>query len=123
MKKCNSCNEVKSLDDFYRDKSNERRNKTTTMYYKSTCKVCTVEALELWRLSKKDGHHSVYYLPEEHYVGMTDCMYSRMRAHGRDGKITEGYEVMATFERSVDAHWFETMCHQRGYRGYQYEGK
>ena len=37
----------------------------------------------------------------------------------RHGRITEGYEILAYFEREVDAHLLETMLHQRGYHGYR----
>ena len=62
----------------------------------------------------------VYYLPEEHYIGMTNYLKRRMYQHRKKGKCTEGMEIVACFERSVDAHWFETMLHQRGYLGYSY---
>ncbi len=64
-----------------------------------------------------DGYTYVYYLPEEHYVGMTTRLYKRMRDHGIT-KITESMEVLGKFEREVDAHMFETMFHMRGYNGY-----
>ena len=51
----------------------------------------------------------VYYLPEEHYIGMTNYLKRRMYQHRKKGKCTEGMEIVACFERSVDAHWsFET---------------
>ena len=64
--------------------------------------------------------HYVYYLPEEHYVGKTNYLKRRMHQHRKNGKCTEGMEIVACFERSVDAHWMETMLHQRGYLGYRY---
>ena len=69
-------------------------------------------------LTSKDGFFSLYYLPEEHYIGITDCVKRRIDHHSANGKITEGYEVIAKFERSVDAHLLETMFHMRGYNGY-----
>ena len=65
--------------------------------------------------------YAVYYLPEEHYVGFTNCIRQRVMDHNKKGKITDGFEVVATFERAVDAHWFETLLHQRGYNGFQHK--
>lgn len=61
----------------------------------------------------------VYYLPEHHYIGMTNNISYRMRKHKTDGNITEGYEILAYFERGVDAHYFETLLHMRGYNGFR----
>ena len=66
----------------------------------------------------KDGYYYLYYLPEHHYVGVTNWVHDRMYKHRRAGRITEGYEVIAKFERAVDAHLLETLLHQRGYLGF-----
>ncbi len=63
----------------------------------------------------------VYYLPEEHYIGITHYVPARMSSHRYKGKITEGYEIIASFERHVDAAMLELMFHQRGYNGYKYD--
>ena len=67
---------------------------------------------------RMDGYTYVYYLPEEHYVGRTLDVVARMRSHKHNGKITDGYEIIARFERTVDAQWLETMFHQRNYNGF-----
>lgn len=72
-----------------------------------------------WRESGKEDLVSLYYLPEEHYVGITSNVKYRMQSHRRDGKITERYEIIGKFERRVDAHWLETKFHQRGYNGFR----
>ena len=63
----------------------------------------------------------VYYLPEEHYIGITHYMPTRLAAHRKAGKITEGAIKVASFERHVDAAMLEIMFHQRGYNGYKYQ--
>ena len=65
----------------------------------------------------------LYYIPEHHYVGITNNVTKRMIAHRADNKITEGYEVLAKFERRVDAHYVETLFHMRGYQGFRDLGK
>ena len=67
---------------------------------------------------RRDGFYSVYYLPEEHYVGYTNRFKQRLAEHrSKKNRITEGATVIAKFE-SADAHLFETRLHQRGYLGF-----
>lgn len=109
LKICRICNEQKSVSEFYKDKERIR----------TECKICTRNRNNQYRLSSCDRKVKVYYLPEEHYIGITELNISeRMSKHRYSGKITEGYEVIATFERHVDAAWLEIMFHQRGYNGY-----
>ena len=68
------------------------------------------------KAERMDGYTYVYYLPEEHYIGITGDLKERMADH-RKTKITDGMVVVARFERRVDARWFESMFHQRGYNG------
>ena len=44
----------------------------------------------------KLGQYYIYYLPEEHYVGMTNEIARRISHHKRDGKIVDGHEVLGT---------------------------
>ena len=73
-----------------------------------------------WRKEQKDGKIHVYYIPEEHYVGISVYPKGRMCDHSKNGRITDNWEIIASFERGVDAHWFETLLHMRGYNGYNY---
>lgn len=70
------------------------------------------------RAKERNGLTYVYYLPEEHYIGMSNQMSYRMSRHRAQGKITDGMEVIAGFERRVDAAWLEVLFHQRGYNGF-----
>ena len=73
------------------------------------------------KYNRIDGHFTVYYLPEEHYVGMTDALLERMRKHRyKHKRITEGVETLGKFECPIQAHLFETMLHLRGYNGFRY---
>ena len=68
---------------------------------------------------KKNTHlPCVYYLPEEHYIGVTVNMQKRLSDHHKT-KITEGYEILCYCERIVDAHYIETLFHMRGYNGFR----
>jgi hypothetical protein len=129
-KKCTKCKEVIPMEGF-------NNNKGTKDGKASQCRECMRSFLKEYRKSpahvkraaeyKKNrynkerhplGYTAVYYLPEEHYVGMTLNVRHRMSSHKSAGRLIQGYEVLAWFERSVDAHLFETQLHVLGYLGY-----
>ncbi len=131
MKFCNKCKQEKSLNDFNRHpKSLDGKD--------TICKVCKREYAKEYRknnpekirldnlkfkkkyLEETNGY-AVYYLPEEHYVGFTNNIRSRINDHNKRGKCTEGYEILCICESPIDAHLYETMFHQRGYNGFQHK--
>lgn len=61
----------------------------------------------------------VYYLPEHHYVGVTNCLYSRLNNHRSSyNRITEGYEIIYTAKDVVEARAIERYMHyEMGYNG------
>jgi hypothetical protein len=63
--------------------------------------------------------YSVYYIPEEHYVGMSKNVEIRIQKHSALGKITDGWEVIQSFENPIRAHLMETQLHLIGYNGYR----
>jgi hypothetical protein len=108
MKQCNKCLKHYPIDGFYLRKDNQPMN---------PCKECRKAAGS----NPPDKYWSLYYLPEEHYIGITKRLKQRMRQHAtRSNKITDGYEVLCTFERAIDARWVEAMFHMRGYAGYNH---
>lgn len=112
----------KDKTDAYTEKNRERINANQRNWRKNNREKWLKQRKE-WADRKKDGYHTLYYLPEEHYIGITNFLEKRLHNHSCEGRITEGCEVIARFERSVDAHWVETMFHQRGYNGYHMEKK
>ena len=69
-------------------------------------------------LKSLSGYFYLYYLPEEHYVGITNNVYRRMNYHRSSGKHVEDVEIVAKFKRQVNAHLYETMLHSFGYEGF-----
>ena len=62
----------------------------------------------------------VYYLPEEHYIGITNNITTRMWQHANnESHCIKDFEVLCGFERRVDAHYLETLLHMRGYNGFK----
>lgn len=112
MKACIWCSKVKPLNDFHRKGDGHRNG----------CKQCRKDRGHFKHKRFKDGHYSVYYLPEHHYVGMTNSMRARMQEHrSKHKRITDGYEIIGTYERAVDAHVTESMLHSMGYYGFHYK--
>jgi hypothetical protein len=63
----------------------------------------------------------LYYLPEDHYAGITDCknFFRRMYQHRRDGHFTNGVEIISFYKERVFAHLDETKLHCIGYNGFR----
>ena len=70
-----------------------------------------------YRESQKEGYYSVYYLPEEHYAGVTSGVKARMRLHKHSGMMTDGFEIVFTTESKREALDFEAKLHSMGYNG------
>ena len=71
------------------------------------------------KCKKEYPGYTVYYIPEEHYVGMTSNPRYRMSKHKHLGKIIDGWEVLCSFENPILAHLMETRLHLMGYNGYR----
>ena len=71
-----------------------------------------------WKATKK--HKAVvYYLPEHHYVGVTECLYNRLSSHTHEfNRFTEGYEIIYTAKDITEARAVERYMHyEMGYNG------
>ena len=111
MRTCTNCNIKKPDFEF---------SKLKNGYFKSNCKECRNKQSKLYRAEKKkDGIIYLYYIPEEHYVGITNDLETRMSRHKFNGKITDGYEVIGTFKNLMQAHLYETFLHCIGYNGFR----
>ena len=74
-----------------------------------------------WQQKQADKYpgYGVYYLPEEHYVGMSVNIPNRMLKHKHLGRSTAGWELLCSFENPIEAHLMETRLHLMGYNGYR----
>lgn len=130
MRTCNKCHIEKTLDEY-------NKHPQGLFGKDPVCKTCKAEYARNYR--KKNPHvvkennikfrklylqetngYAVYYLPEEHYVGFTNNIRSRINDHSKNGKCVIDYEILCVCESPIDAHLYETMFHQRGYNGFQY---
>ena len=72
-------------------------------------------------LTGKDGLFRVYILPAENYAGMSYKIFDRLATHRKNGKDTEGYEVVGVYDCPIKAHLHETQLHLDGYDGFYVE--
>ena len=68
--------------------------------------------------AKKDGYYTVYYLKEEHYVGMTTSLPNRLSEHkSKYNRHIEDVEVIGKYETKAEALRVEAALHSMGYLG------
>lgn len=92
------------------------RAKTTNIWRENNPdKVAAIDARK--KAKKKTSYYSLYYLPEMHYVGVTNQIDLRMLNHRCKGKITEGHEIVCTFDTKREALDVERQLHLMGYNG------
>lgn len=119
--KCYKCKRTKKKSLFHKDNS---RSSGVASY----CKACKKksDSKRAGNYGDKDDKgnyiYTVYYLPEEHYVGMTKDIGKRIKDHKKLGKITEGYEIIGQYSDPKMAHLVETRMHLMGYNGFHYNG-
>ena len=73
-----------------------------------------------WNEYKGDDIYYVYYLPEHHYIGVTNNPSHRMKNHRINGKLTEGFELLLAFKNPRLAAWYEATFRLMGYEGSAY---
>ena len=76
------------------------------------------DAYKANRDKMRDSKVSLYYLPEDHYIGISNCIYKRMAVHrSRFDRHTEDVEIVATFDTRAEALHYEKLLHSIGYNG------
>lgn len=114
-KKCTVCKEIKPLSEFH------KCIKQNATYLRAYCKECGRKQRRNWRNEKKDGLWYVYYLPEEHYIGITSLIDDRLKTHSRQGRIIDGYEIVAKYNHPALALMAEALLHYCDYEGCSYK--
>lgn len=125
MRKCVKCNVENDDSGFYKGRKEcksctikDRREK----YINNPEKFKSYQKKRRKEIFNQQGGFVVYYLPEHHYVGMTRNLIRRLNDHRKAGRLTDCYEILGSFKTAVEAHYFETSFHVRGYEGYNYKG-
>ena len=97
--------------------ANKEKMQSYNKAYREANKEEEAARHKTYRERLKEGHYSVYYLPEEHYIGVTSGVKIRMLNHDSDGMLTDGYEVVFTSTDKKEAYAFERKLHSMGYNG------
>lgn len=91
------------------------------------CKKCesqrTVDYLNRKsKENKEDGKYYIYYLPEEHYIGISNFVKRRVDQHKyKNKRIIDGWEVVAEYTDPKLAALHEALLHYIGYNGSAYD--
>ena len=70
-----------------------------------------------YKASLKDDFYTLYYLSEEHYIGITNQPKIRIPIHSTKGKHILDYEAVSTFKTKLEALNAEKYMHSIGYNG------
>ena len=70
-----------------------------------------------YKRTKTNSFYTLYYLPEEHYVGMSQQPKIRLQNHKSAGKHVLDYEVIGTFKNKRECLTAEHYMHSIGYNG------
>ena len=92
-----------------------RRETTRIWRLNNPDKVKAMDARK--KAKKKTAYYSIYYLPEEHYVGITNQIDLRILNHSCKGKITVGCEIICEVSSKKEALQIERFFHSIGYIG------
>ena len=70
-----------------------------------------------YKATLKDDFYTLYYLKEEHYIGVTNQSRFRLLNHKKNGKHILDYEVISLFKTKKEALAVERYMHSIGYNG------
>ena len=106
-----------AYDKAYYQANKEKVSAYQKAYYQANREKTIAKASAQMAANKHDP--VVYYLPEHHYVGVTNCLYNRLNNHrSHHNRITKGYEVLYTAKDAVEARAVERYMHyEMGYNG------
>ena len=130
MKLCKICGKEKPLSEFSIIKKKYpnsycrpcdaiRYKETRTKYYNKRYATTNGKAhYKKYYYSLKDGLHYVYYLPEEHYIGVTDCISKRIAVHKHKfNRYVDNIEIVYKTPCRKEAELVESKLHSLGYQG------
>jgi hypothetical protein len=112
---------IKEYQRAYHKKNYKPKLNGTTKFNSGSATVKSFSSTERQFRLDNPNLTILYYLPEEHYIGITTCKQfnTRMQQHRTAGKYTADVEVLGFYKRRVDAHLQETKLHCIGYYGFR----
>ena len=113
--------EKREYNKKYREANKEKLSANKKVYDKANKeKIAAYQIVynKDYREAQKDGYYTVYYLKEEHYVGMTSHLYYRLAHHKSNyNRHIEDVEVIGKYETKEGALRVEAALHSMGYLG------
>ena len=111
-----------------RDANKEEKKACNKVYYQTNKEVLKVlrdankEEKKAYNKdyneANKDGLYTVYYLPEEHYAGMTTILGHRLAKHKSEyNRHIEDVEIIGKYKTKAEATRVEATLHAMGYLG------
>lgn len=114
MRTCSKCKtEYKATRKYFPPNGKYLRSECRECFRKTVAKSITKSA--------HNGIYYLYYLPEEHYIGITNQVPRRMVQHKYQGKITTDYEIIMEHTNPLYLSLMEALMHYIGYRGSHYD--
>jgi len=109
--------EIKEYGKKYRA-ANREREADRNRAWKEKNKEKVAVRMKAWTDAKKH-EPVVYYLPEHHYIGVTDCLYTRLRNHrNNNNRLIGDCEIIYTAKDMTEARAVERYMHyEMGYNG------
>jgi len=92
-----------------------RRSKAREYHHKNK-ELLSIKK-KAYRESLKDEFYTMYYIPQHHYIGITNQPIIRLRNHSTVGRIITDWEVISTFKTKREALDAEKYMHSIGYCG------
>ena len=112
MKVCTNCKVKKPFECFAVKKSNKSTGRA------ARCKVCSNKYLAKWRSNDILDYYIVYYLPKEHYIGITNQPKQRMADHKcHHNRDVTDWRIMYCSESKYEARLVENRFHDLGFNG------
>ena len=103
---------------IWREQNKEYVNDKSRKYYQEQLRGSEIKKQydKKHRIKQLDGFYTIYYLPEDNYIGLTSSLKLRMREHKKN---TDNYQIIATFTDKREALDTERMFHDV----YNFNGK
>ena len=115
-KVCISVNRNKEYQDTYREVNRESIKANKKAHYLKN-KESIKKRVGKYKQSLKDSFYTIYYLSEEHYVGVTNQPKIRMQNHKINKNHVLDYEVITTVKTRREALDIESFLHKLNYNG------